>query len=76
MDHSISCEERLNKPFCKPPEPEEQSKYVFTEKLHANNHNWNILSASVWHGIISVILLGGETHYYSMQIFQVIAQTF
>lgn len=38
MDHSIYCEEPLDKPFCKPPEPEEQSKYVFTEKLHANNH--------------------------------------
>lgn len=30
MDHSISCEEPLNKPFCKPPEPEEQS--MFSQK--------------------------------------------
>lgn len=33
--------------------PEEQRKYVFTEKLHASIRS--VLSASVWHGIISIM---------------------
>lgn len=74
MDHFISCEERLNKPFC------------YQENLLCLKNKGSLFSQKNYMPVFKVcqglqfgmvlFLLGDETHYYTVQIFQVIAQAF
>lgn len=73
MDHSISCEEPLNKPFCNQEDLQCQKNKgsMFLQK------NYRPVLEEFWVLQLGMVLflLGNETHYYTMKIFQVISQS-